>query len=81
MTCINYDSKVSLQGFPIPTAIRLTPEGIRFAITYTKLDHRVLPPLVAANQQPAPIELQRALCTIENYVGNYLEHAKPKMAS
>jgi len=25
--------------------------------------------------------LQRALCTIENYVGNYLEHAKLKMAS
>jgi hypothetical protein len=83
---MTYDlRKLRLKGLitriPHTNSYTLTPEGIRFAITYTKLGHRVLPPLLAANQQPAPIGLQRALCTIENYVGNYLEHAKLKMAS
>ena len=83
---MTYDlRKLRLKGLitriPHANSYTLTPEGIRFAITYTKLGHRVLPPLLAANQQPAPIGLQRALCTIENYVGNYLDHAKLKMAS
>ena len=77
--------KLRLKGLvtriPHTNSYTLTPEGIRFAITYTKLGQRVLPPLLAANQQPAPIGLQRALNTIENYVGNYLEHAKLKAAA
>ena len=83
---MTYDlRKLRLKGLitriPHTNSYTLTPEGIRFAITYTKLGHRVLPPLLAANQQPAPIGLQRALNTIENYVGNYLEHAKLKAAA
>ena len=83
---MTYDlRKLRLKGLvtriPHTNSYTLTSEGIRFAITYTKLGQRVLPPLLAANQQPAPIGLQRALNTIENYVGNYLDHAKLKMAS
>ncbi len=47
------------------------PQYLRFSQVLT----------LAEPGQPAPIGLQRALCTIENYVGNYLEHAKLKMAS
>ena len=83
---MTYDlRKLRLKGLvtriPHTNSYTLTSEGIRFAITYTKLGQRVLPPLLAANQQPAPIGLQRALNTIENYVGNYLEHAKLKAAA
>jgi hypothetical protein len=38
----------------------LTEHGIRFAVTYTKLGRRVLPPLLAADYPPAPTELRYA---------------------
>ena len=53
-----------------------TPEGIRLAITYTKLANRILPPLLAGSSQSAPYDLQRAFGTIDRYIVSYLEHAR-----
>ncbi len=44
----------------------LTPEGVRVTAFYTKIHHRLLEPLLDANQPPAPIELRRALRVIDN---------------
>ena len=54
----------------------LTPEGIRVAVFYTKLHARLLRPLLEANQPPAPIELRRALATIERILGDYVTNAR-----
>jgi hypothetical protein len=46
----------------------LTPDGLRVAIFYTKVHDRLLRPLVAADQPPAPPELRGALATIERHI-------------
>ncbi|MGC9156497.1 MAG: hypothetical protein ACP5HZ_12765 [Ferrimicrobium sp.] len=83
---MTYDlRKLRLKGLitriPHTNSYTLTPEGVRFAITYTKLAKRVFPPLLAANTQPAPIQLQRALKTIENYIDSYLDSTRLKTAA
>ena len=63
----------------IPSTHRyvLTPDGIRVAVFYNKVHARVLRPLVAApDQPPAPIELRRALATIDRVVANYTDNAR-----
>ena len=47
---------------------RLTSDGLRFAIFYTKLHDRLLRPLLAADQPPAPPPLRKALHTIDIHV-------------
>jgi predicted MarR family transcription regulator len=59
----------------------LTPEGIRMADFYTKLRDRLLVPLLDANQPPAPIELRRALGTIEHVLGDYVSNARLGIAA
>jgi len=59
----------------------LTADGIRFAVTYTKLGRRVLPPLLAADHPPAPTELRQAFRAIDNHVDSYLQHARLKVAA
>jgi predicted MarR family transcription regulator len=54
----------------------LTPEGIRVAVFYTKLHARLLRPLLDAHQPPAPIELRRALATIERVLADYITNAR-----
>ena len=54
----------------------LSEEGIRFAVTYTKLGRRVLPPLLAADHPPAPPDLRKAFRVIDNHVEDYLDHAR-----
>ena len=39
----------------------LTPDGIKFAVFYTKLHNRLLRPLMAADQPQAPPPLRQAL--------------------
>ena len=49
----------------------LTPDGQRVAIFYTKVHDRLLRllrPLIAADQPPAPPEIRHALATIERHV-------------
>ena len=51
----------------------LTPDGQRFAIFYTKIGNRVLRPLMAADQIPAPIAV--SLRTLDRAVSDYLTYA------
>jgi hypothetical protein len=67
---------------PAKNRYRLTSDGLRFAIFYTKLHNRLLRPLLAADQPPASPQLRKALHTIDIHVEETLEHARllPKAA-
>jgi predicted MarR family transcription regulator len=58
----------------------LTTDGQRLAIFYTKLHDRLLRPLTAANQPPAPPDLRDALATIDQHVNDYIARARLKPA-
>ena len=61
---------------PATNTYDLTPDGQRVAIFYTKVHDRLLRPLIAADQPPAPIELRHALATIDRHVHAYTGHAR-----
>jgi len=54
----------------------LTPDGQRVAVFYTKVHDRLLRPLLAADKPPAPLELRRALTTIDRHVHAYTDQAR-----
>jgi hypothetical protein len=54
----------------------LTAEGIRVAVFYTKLQARLLQPLLDADKPPAPLELRRAFTTIDRFLTDYLANAR-----
>jgi hypothetical protein len=54
----------------------LTPDGLRFAIFYTKVHNRVLRPLFAADQPQAPPPLRDALAAIDQQITNRLADAR-----
>jgi len=54
----------------------LTPDGLAFAIFYTKVHDRVLAPLFTADQPQAPPELRSALSTIEHHIDHRLATAR-----
>ena len=54
----------------------LTPDGQRVAIFYTKVHDRLLRPLTAADQPPAPAELRAALRVIDRHVRGYAARAR-----
>jgi hypothetical protein len=53
----------------------LTPDGQRVAIFYTKLHNRLLRPLLAAHDPPAPLPLRQALRAIDKHVEDYVANA------
>ena len=66
-----------IERVPRTNTYVLTPEGLRVAVFYTKLHGRLLRPLVAAaDQPPAPVELRRALATIDRVVADYVDNAR-----
>jgi len=65
-----------IQRLPHSNRYLLTAEGIRVAVFYSKLQNRLLRPLLAANQPPAPLEIRRALATLERGVADYLSSAR-----
>ena len=65
-----------IERTPGTNTYTVTPEGIRVAVFYTKLHGRLLRPLLDAHQPPAPIELRRALGTIEHVLGDYIANAR-----
>jgi hypothetical protein len=65
-----------IERTPGTNTYNLTPEGIRVAVFYTKLYSRLLRPLLEADQPPAPIEIRRALTTIERLLGDYVADAR-----
>ena len=54
----------------------LTPDGLRFAVFYTKVHDRVLRPLMAGDQPQAPPPLRAALRTIDTEVSRRLAAAR-----
>ena len=54
----------------------LTADGQRVAIFYTKLHNRLLRPLAAANDPPAPLPLRQALRVIDRHVADYITEAR-----
>jgi hypothetical protein len=65
-----------IQRLPHSNTYQLTPEGIRVAVFYTKLQNRLLRPLLDADKPPAPIEVRRALGTLETAVNQYVHGAR-----
>ena len=61
---------------PDKNLYRLTGEGLRFAIFYTKLHDRLLRPLLAADQPPAPPPLRKALHTIDIHITETIDQAR-----
>ena len=54
----------------------LTPDGLKFAIFYTKVHDRVLSPLFTAGQPQAPPPLYAALRTIEQQIDHSIAAAR-----
>lgn len=66
-----------IERIPGTNTYALTPDGLRVAVFYTKVHGRLLRPLIAAGDQPpAPLELRRALATIDRTISDYVEHAR-----
>ena len=65
-----------IKRLPRSNTYVLTPDGIRVAVFYTKLQNRLLRPLLEADTPPAPIDVRRALKTLERAVGDYILHAR-----
>lgn len=77
----SYDlSRLRLNGLiarrPGTNTYDLTADGQRVAIFYTKVHDRLLQPLIAADKPPAPIELRRALATVDRHVRDYINTAR-----
>src|SRR5271165_3041624 len=58
-----------IERIPGTNSYVLTSEGIRVAVFYTKLQARLLRPLLESDKPPPPIELRRALGTIDHVLG------------
>jgi len=54
----------------------LTDDGQRFAVFYTKIHNRLLRPLMAANQPPAPLQVRHALRVLDHAVTDYIDQAR-----
>jgi hypothetical protein len=65
-----------LTRIPHRNMYALTPDGLRFAIFYTKLHDRVLRPLMAGDQPQAPPPLRDALRVIDHEVTSRLAAAR-----
>ena len=55
---------------------RLTADGLAFAIFYTKVHDRLLRPLLAADQPPAPLPIRNALRTIDIHITKCIDSAR-----
>jgi len=65
-----------IQRIPGRNTYTLTSDGLRFAIFYSKVHDRLLRPLLATDQPPAPPRLRAALATINRHIDQQLAHAR-----
>ena len=65
-----------IRRLPHSNTYMLTNDGIRVAVFYTKLQNRLLRPLLEADKPPAKIEIRRALKTLETAVADYIQTAR-----
>jgi hypothetical protein len=81
MTQASYDlARLRRNGLitrrPHANTYDLTPDGLKFAIFYTKVHDRVLVPLFATGQPQAPPVIAAALRIIDRHIGNRLADAR-----
>jgi hypothetical protein len=81
MTQASYDlARLRRNGLitrrPRSNTYDLTPDGLAFAIFYTKVHDRVLTPLFAAGQPQAPPQIRAALSAIEHHIDQCLAAAR-----
>ena len=81
MAQASYDlSRLARNGLitrrPHANTYDLTPDGLAFAIFYTKVHDRVLSPLFAVGQPHAPPQLREALRTIQHHIDQRLAEAR-----
>lgn len=65
-----------IERLPHSNTYTLTNDGQRFAVFYSKVHNRLLRPLLAANQPPAPLEVRQALRVLDNAITNYINDAR-----
>lgn len=65
----------AIERLPNANTYVLTADGQRVAIFYTKVQHRLLRPLLAADQPPVPPTLRKALHTIDTHATQYIDAA------
>jgi DNA-binding HxlR family transcriptional regulator len=65
-----------IQRLPHSNTYQLTPDGNRVAMVCTKLQNRLLHPLLDANHRRAPIEIRRALAILEHAITEYVKTAR-----
>jgi hypothetical protein len=70
-----------IERIPHTNTYHLTAEGLRVAVFYTKLQRRLLSPLLEADQPPAPTEIRRALATIDKTITQYVTNARLGIAA
>jgi hypothetical protein len=75
--CCYHLRRLKLKGLivrlPHSNTYLLTEEGQRFAIFYTKVHDRLLRPLLAADQPPAPLQVRQALRVLDHAVTDYID--------
>jgi hypothetical protein len=81
MTQASYDlARLRRNGLitrrPRSNTYDLTPDGLMFAVFYTKVHDRVLTPLFATSQPQAPPPLRAALREIEHYIDQRLAQSR-----
>ena len=87
MNQASYDlARLRLNGLitriPDRNRYTLTPDGIGFAVFYTKVHNRVLRPLLATRSQPhPPPELRAALHAIDHAIDQRLAHTRLRTAA
>ena len=59
----------------------LTADGLRFALSYTKVHDRILTPLFATDQPQAPPELRAALHTVDQHIDQTFATARLPIAA
>jgi len=65
-----------IERLPHTNSYTVTPDGIRVAVFFTKLHRRLLEPLLAADRPPAPLELRKALATVDRTIKEYVTDAR-----
>ena len=64
-----------IERIPGTHTYTVTPDGIRVAIFYTKLRHRLLGPCSLPTARQQPPDLRHALATIDHAIASYVTSA------
>jgi hypothetical protein len=70
-----------IERLPHANTYVTTPDGLRVGIFYTKVHEPVLAPLLSTNRPPAPLELRRAIATLDHAIEDYVANARLKPAA